>query len=128
MPGPGQLEPWLMKRAAELEIELQPAAARLLAERVGGHIRESDVDRRRRTELANGELEKLALYRPEGSVSRDDVEALVSESIPGFDVGLPRRRRLARRAPPPPGSQSACSPTVRRCRCWSRSSTGACET
>ncbi len=82
-PGAGQLEPWLVKRAAELEFELEPAAARLLAERVGGHIREADVDRRRRTELANGELEKLALYRPGGSIAPEDVEALVTETIPG---------------------------------------------
>jgi DNA polymerase III delta subunit len=82
-PAAGRLEPWLLERARELDIELQPAAARLLAERVGGHIRESDVDRRRRTELANGELEKLALYRPGGSISAEDVEALVSETIPG---------------------------------------------
>ncbi len=83
VPGAGQLEPWLVKRAAELGVELQPAAARLLAERVGGHVRETDVDRRRRTEMANAELEKLALYRPEGTIGADDVEALVSETIPG---------------------------------------------
>jgi DNA polymerase III delta subunit len=83
VPGAGQLEPWLVKRARELEIELQPRAARLLAERVGGHIRESDVDRRRRTELANGELEKLALYRPGGAIMAEDVDALVTETIPG---------------------------------------------
>ena len=83
VPGAGQLEPWLVKRARELEIELQPQAARLLAERVGGHIRESDVDRRRRTELANGELEKLALYRPGGTIAPEDVDALVTETIPG---------------------------------------------
>ena len=82
-PAAGRLEPWLVKRAKELEIELQPQAARLLAERVGGHIRESDVDRRRRTELANGELEKLALYRPGGTIGPEDVEALVTETIPG---------------------------------------------
>ena len=56
-----------LERAAELGVRLEPAAARLLAERVGGHVRESDVDRRRRTELANAELEKLALYRPGGT-------------------------------------------------------------
>ena len=82
-PNAGQMEPWLVKRARELEIELEPAAARLLAERVGGHIRESDVDRRRRTELANGELEKLALFKPGGTISAEDVDALVSETIPG---------------------------------------------
>ena len=83
VPGAGQLEPWLVKRAKELEIELQPQAARLLAERVGGHIRESDVDRRRRTELANGELEKLSLYKPGGTITPEDVDALVTETIPG---------------------------------------------
>ena len=83
VPAPGRLEPWLVERAAELDITLEPAAARLLAERVGGHIRESDVDRRRRTELANAELEKLALYRPGGSVDAADVDALVTESVPG---------------------------------------------
>jgi len=83
VPAAGRFEPWLMTRAEELEIILEPAAARLLAERVGGHIRESDVDRRRRTELANAELEKLALYRPGGSIGPDDVDALVTETIPG---------------------------------------------
>jgi DNA polymerase III delta subunit len=50
---------------------------------VGAHVREGDVDRRRQSELANGELEKLALYRPGGEVTRDDVEELVPEAIPG---------------------------------------------
>jgi DNA polymerase III delta subunit len=46
-------------------------------------VREGDVDRRRQSELANGELEKLALYRPGGEVTRDDVAELVPEAIPG---------------------------------------------
>ncbi len=83
VPAAGRLEAWLAERATELGVRLEPTAARLLAERVGGHVRESDVDRRRRTELANAELEKLALYRPGGSIDRADVEALVSESVPG---------------------------------------------
>ena len=83
VPAAGRLEAWLVERAAELGSRLEPAAARLLAERVGGHVREGDVDRRRRTELADGELRKLALYRPVGTISPADVEALVSESIPG---------------------------------------------
>ena len=32
----GRLEAWLMERAAELGVDLEPSAARLLAERVGG--------------------------------------------------------------------------------------------
>jgi DNA polymerase-3 subunit delta len=83
VPAAGRMEPWLMERARELGVTLEPAAARLLAERIGAHVREADVDRRRRTQLANAELEKLALYRPEGSIGPADVAELVSESIPG---------------------------------------------
>jgi DNA polymerase III delta subunit len=82
VPGPGHMQRWLMTRAGELGFTLEPAAARLLAERVGGHVREADVDRRRRTELANGELEKLALYQPGGTVTTTHVGELVTESIP----------------------------------------------
>jgi DNA polymerase III delta subunit len=35
------------------------------------------------SELANAELEKLALYRPGGTVTRDDIDALVGEAVPG---------------------------------------------
>jgi DNA polymerase III delta subunit len=74
---------WLERRATELGVTLGAGAAQLLAERVGATVREGDVDRRRQTELANGELEKLALYRPGGTVSREDVAELVAEAIPG---------------------------------------------
>jgi competence protein ComEC len=82
VPAAGRMEGWLRERASELGVTLEPAAARLLAQRVGAHVREADVDRRHRTELANAELEKLALYRPEGTVAEADVSALVTESIP----------------------------------------------
>lgn len=78
-----RMEGWLRGRASELGVRLDPAAGRLLAERVGAFVREGDVDRRRQSELANSELEKLALYRPSGTISRDDVAALVAEAIPG---------------------------------------------
>jgi DNA polymerase-3 subunit delta len=77
------MERWLAERAGELGLQLGPGAARLLAERVGAFVREGDVDRRRQAELANGELEKLALYRPGGTASREDVAALVAEAVPG---------------------------------------------
>jgi DNA polymerase III delta subunit len=77
------MEAWLGSRAVELGVRLGPGAARLLAQRVGAHVREGDVDKRRQSELANGELEKLALYRPGGEVSREDIEELVPEAIPG---------------------------------------------
>ncbi len=78
-----RMEAWLGTRAADLGVRLGPGAAQLLAQRVGAHVREGDVDRRHRSELANAELEKLALYRPGGEVSREDVSELVPEAIPG---------------------------------------------
>ncbi|MDL2334952.1 MAG: DNA polymerase III subunit delta [Chloroflexota bacterium] len=78
-----RMEGWIGERARELDVTLGPGAARLLAERVGAYVREGDVDRRRMSELANAELEKLALYRPGGTVTRDDIDALVGEAVPG---------------------------------------------
>jgi DNA polymerase III delta subunit len=78
-----RMEGWINERARELGFALAPGAARLLAERVGAYVREGDVDRRRMSELANAELEKLALYRPGGTVTKDDIDALVGEVVPG---------------------------------------------
>jgi DNA polymerase III delta subunit len=83
-----RMEAWLVTRAGELGVRLAPGAAQLLAQRVGAHVREGDVDRRRQSELADGELEKLALYRPGGEVTREDVEELVPEAIPGSVWGF----------------------------------------
>jgi DNA polymerase III delta subunit len=78
-----RMEGWLNQRAKELGVAFGPGAARLLAERVGAYVREGDVDRRRQSEMANAELEKLALYRPDTTVTRDDVAELVGEAVPG---------------------------------------------
>jgi DNA polymerase III delta subunit len=78
-----RMEGWIATRAGELGLRLGPGAARVLAERVGAFVREGDVDRRRQSELANAELEKLSLYRPEATVTREDVTELASEVIPG---------------------------------------------
>lgn len=78
-----RMERWLDERARELGVRLGPGAARLLSERIGATVREGDVDRRGQTRLANAELEKLALYRPDGAVAREDVAELVVESVPG---------------------------------------------
>ena len=78
-----RMEGWIQTRAKDLDVTLGPGAAHLLAERVGAYVREGDVDRRRQTELANAELEKLALYRPDKPVSQADVEELVGEAVPG---------------------------------------------
>ena len=78
-----RMERFAEERAAELGLRLGPGAARLLAERVGAFVREGDFDRGRQTELADGELTKLALYRPSGMATREDVADLVSEAVPG---------------------------------------------
>ena len=78
-----RMEGWIGSRAKELNVTLATGAAHVLAERVGAYVREGDVDRRRQTELANSELEKLALYRPDAPITREDVEEMVSEAVPG---------------------------------------------
>jgi DNA polymerase III delta subunit len=78
-----RMEGWVSRRADELGVSLAPGSAKAIAEKVGAFVREGDIDRRRQSELANGELEKLALYRPDAKVTPADVEAIVSEAIPG---------------------------------------------
>jgi DNA polymerase III delta subunit len=100
VPGRDAMDRWLGQRASELGVRLGPGAARLLAERVGAYVREGDVDRRNQSVLANAELEKLALYRPAGAISREDVDQLVPEAVPGsvwafMDAIAARRTRDA---------------------------------
>jgi len=78
-----RMERFAEERATELGLQLGPGAARLLAERVGAYVREGDVDRRRQAELVDGELQKLALYRPDGTATREDIAELVAEAVPG---------------------------------------------
>ena len=110
------MEGWIANRAKQLDATLGPGAAHLLAERVGAYVREGDVDRRRQTELANAELEKLALYRPDAPITTADVEQLVGEAVPGSTwafldaVGAPPTDRCI--GP----HRHDCWPKPRRCR------------
>jgi DNA polymerase III delta subunit len=63
-------------------MRLDRGAARELARRVGGFVREGDVDRQGQGTLAVAELDKLALYRPFDPVTEADVRALVAEVVP----------------------------------------------
>ena len=75
-PKEGAMARWIGERAAERRIAIEPAAADLLARRVGGFVREGDVNRRRQGQLAVAELEKLALYRLDvGTARRSRVKA-----------------------------------------------------
>ncbi len=82
-PKEGQLAAWIEAQARERGMTLAPGAARELATRIGGFVREGDVDRRRQSQMAVGELEKLALYRSTRPVTVEDVQALVAEVVPG---------------------------------------------
>lgn len=81
-PTEGGMARWIEDRASERGMRLAPGAARTLAERVGAFVREADVDRRRQGQLAVAELDKLALYRPDGPVTADDVRELSAEAVP----------------------------------------------
>ncbi len=97
-PREGALANWLEARARERSITLGPGAARELTTRVGGFVREGDVDRRQQGRVAVMELEKLSLLRSDGApVTIDDVRALVAEAIPatvwGFVDAVAMRQR-----------------------------------
>jgi DNA polymerase III subunit delta len=99
-PRAGELAAWIQGRASERGIQLAPAAAKELASRVGGFVREGDVDRQRQGALAVAELEKLALYRPGLPVGEEDVRALVAEVVPdstwaALDAVADRRASVA---------------------------------
>jgi len=81
-PQAGELAAWIEGRARERDIQLAPGAARELARRVGGFVREGDIDRERQGALAVGELDKLSLYRPSDPITDADVAALVAEVVP----------------------------------------------
>ncbi len=87
-PNSGRMAHWIEDRAAERRMTLERGAAQVLAERVGAFVREGDVDRRRQGQLAAQELDKLALYRPDGPVTADDVRALVAEAVPASTWAL----------------------------------------
>lgn len=82
-PREGGLAAWITARAGERGIAIQPEAAKELARRVGGFVRDGDVDRRGQGALAVAELEKLALYRDGAPVRPEDVAALTPEVVPG---------------------------------------------
>jgi DNA polymerase III delta subunit len=83
-PREGELAAWIEARAREREIRLGPGVARELATRVGGFVREGDVERQHQGRIAVMELEKLTLRHPVGEpVTVDDVQELVAEAVPG---------------------------------------------
>ena len=81
-PRRNQLQGWIRTHAGELGVAIEPRAAALLAERIGGAIWESDVERGQQTRVADSELRKLSTYAEGRAITADDVEALVSDTRP----------------------------------------------
>jgi DNA polymerase III delta subunit len=81
-PRRGELQAWIRRRAEELGARIEPRAAAMLAERIGGMVAESDVERGEQTRIANSELDKLATHAGDGPIKADDVEALVADARP----------------------------------------------
>jgi DNA polymerase-3 subunit delta len=78
------LAAWIEQRARERQIKLAGGVARELATRVGGFVREGDVERQQQGRIAVMELEKLALrHADDQPVTVEDVQALVPEAVPG---------------------------------------------
>ncbi len=81
-PRRNQLQGWVRSHAASLGVDIEPRAAAVLAERVGGAVWESDIERGQQTRVADGELRKLATYAGARPITSADVEALVTDTRP----------------------------------------------
>lgn len=81
-PTEGGLAGWIEAQARQTGLMLERGAAQELARRVGGFVKEGDVDHSRMSALAVGELEKLSLYRSGEIIRAEDVRALVPEAVP----------------------------------------------
>jgi DNA polymerase III subunit delta len=81
-PRRGELRGWIVAHAARLGLKIEVRAAHVLAERIGGAIWETDVERGEMTRIADGELRKLATYAGDRSIGAEDVEALTADTRP----------------------------------------------
>jgi DNA polymerase III delta subunit len=81
-PRRNQLQGWIRSHAEHLGVAIEPRAAAVLAERIGGAVWESDIERGQQTRVADGELAKLATYAGTRAITAADVEALVTDTRP----------------------------------------------
>jgi DNA polymerase III delta subunit len=81
-PRRGDLRAWITAHAARTGTKIEVRAAHLLAERIGGAIWETDVERGEMTRVADSELGKLATYAGDRPITADDVEALTIDTRP----------------------------------------------
>ena len=81
-PRRGELRGWITSHAARIGVQIETRAAHVLAERVGGTIWETDIERGEQTRVADSELRKLATYAGDRPISVTDVEALTADTRP----------------------------------------------
>jgi DNA polymerase III delta subunit len=81
-PRRGELRAWIVNHAPRISIKIEMRAAHILAERIGGQIWETDIERGEMTRIADSELRKLATYAAEQPISVEDVEALTADTRP----------------------------------------------
>ena len=77
-PSKKNLSPWIIKKAGEFDVKIEPSAAELLGKLVGPDLR-----------TLSNEIEKLALYvGPERAIQRADVDVLVPYHEEAENFGL----------------------------------------
>jgi DNA polymerase III delta subunit len=81
-PRRGELRAWITSHAARIGLRIEVRAAHVLAERIGGGIWETDIERGEMTRIADSELRKLATYAGDRPITVDDVEALTADTRP----------------------------------------------
>jgi len=81
-PRRGELREWIGAHAARIGVKIEMRAAHVLAERIGGQIWETDIERGEMTRIADSELRKLATYAGDRPIGVEDVEALTADTRP----------------------------------------------
>ena len=81
-PRRGDLRAWITGHAARTGAKIEMRAAHVLAERIGGGIWETDIERGEMTRIADSELRKLATYAGDRPIGVEDVEALTADTRP----------------------------------------------
>lgn len=81
-PRRGELRGWITSHAARIGLKIEVRAAHVLAERIGGQIWETDVERGEMTRIADSELRKLATFAGDRPIGVEDVEALTADTRP----------------------------------------------
>jgi len=81
-PRRNDLRGWITAHAARIGLPIEVRAAHVLAERIGGAIWETDIERGEMTRVADSELRKLATYAGDRPISADDVAAVTADTRP----------------------------------------------